>query len=166
MPADFLDVHHRHWDDAERLFAAQRWANADHLYGMAAECGLKRLMRAFGMPFDSARDRSAKALRAHADSLPIIGPLLVNRDLNGRVRLVVGEPARTDATAKQALDAIAHELQAQLGPHACPAENAVLFEADWGGCGCPKCGATVCEKPGRGGFRVCSMPWRRAGNPT
>lgn len=44
MQADFLDAHERHWDDAERLFQAQRWANADHLYGMAAECGLKALM--------------------------------------------------------------------------------------------------------------------------
>ncbi|KGM23062.1 hypothetical protein [Stenotrophomonas maltophilia] len=50
MQADFLDAHERHWDDAERLLQAQRWANADHLYGIAAECGLKRLMRAFGMP--------------------------------------------------------------------------------------------------------------------
>ena len=57
MQADFLDAHHRHWNDAECFFAMQRWANADHLYGMAAECGLKWLMLAFGMPFDSAKDR-------------------------------------------------------------------------------------------------------------
>lgn len=44
MQADFLDAHHRHWDDAERLFVAERWANADHLYGLAAECGLKALI--------------------------------------------------------------------------------------------------------------------------
>ncbi|MEW6037989.1 MAG: SAM-dependent methyltransferase [Pseudomonadota bacterium] len=44
MNEDFLDAHKRHWDDAELLFQAQRWANADHLYGMAAECGLKALM--------------------------------------------------------------------------------------------------------------------------
>ncbi|THF62037.1 SAM-dependent methyltransferase [Pseudothauera rhizosphaerae] len=49
MQADFLDAHERHWDDAERLFAEGRYANADHLYGMAAECGLKRLMVRFGM---------------------------------------------------------------------------------------------------------------------
>ncbi|WP_433925534.1 hypothetical protein [Stenotrophomonas nematodicola] len=49
MQADFLNAHERHWDDAERLMLVQRWANADHLYGMAAECGLKRLMMAFGM---------------------------------------------------------------------------------------------------------------------
>lgn len=47
--ADFLDAHQRHWDDAEHLFQNERWANADHLYGMAAECGLKQLMVKFGM---------------------------------------------------------------------------------------------------------------------
>lgn len=68
MQADFLDSHERHWDDAERLLQAQRWANADHLYGMAAECGLKRLMQAFGMPYDPARDRPAsKQDRVHAN---------------------------------------------------------------------------------------------------
>lgn len=52
MLADFLDAHERHWTDAEGLFAAERFANADHLYGMATECGLKRLMMRFGMTVD------------------------------------------------------------------------------------------------------------------
>jgi hypothetical protein len=70
MQADFLDSHERHWDDAERLFQAQCWANADHLYGLAAECGLKRLMRAFGMPFDTAKDQpSSRSDRVHADGI-------------------------------------------------------------------------------------------------
>ena len=70
LQADFLDAHHRHWDDAERLFVAGRWANADHLYGMAAECGLKRLMLAFGMPFDSTKDRpTSQPDRVHADGV-------------------------------------------------------------------------------------------------
>ncbi len=43
MQADFLDAHERHWQDAELLLTNQRLANADHLYGMSAECGLKRL---------------------------------------------------------------------------------------------------------------------------
>lgn len=66
MQADFLDAHERHWNDAERLLQAQRWANADHLYGMAAECGLKRMMQAFGMPYDADKDRpSNKQDRVH-----------------------------------------------------------------------------------------------------
>ena len=52
MKADFFDAHGRHWEDAELLFERKRWANADHLYGLAAECGLKRLMVAFGMKTD------------------------------------------------------------------------------------------------------------------
>lgn len=44
-------------DDAETLYMSERWANADHLYGVAAECGLKRLMLAFGMPWDQVKDR-------------------------------------------------------------------------------------------------------------
>jgi hypothetical protein len=57
MQADFLDAHDRHCDDAERLFAAARWANADHLYGLAAECGLKALMQKLkGGPLDPKND--------------------------------------------------------------------------------------------------------------
>lgn len=70
MQTDFLDAHERHWDDAERLFNAQRWANADHLYGLAAECGLKRLMLAFGMLFNPIKDRPDKEQdRKHADGI-------------------------------------------------------------------------------------------------
>lgn len=70
MSTDFLDAHQRHWDDAERLFSAQRWANADHLYGLAAECGIKRLMLAFGMPFDAGKNMPAKREdRAHAHAI-------------------------------------------------------------------------------------------------
>lgn len=57
MQADYLDAHERHWEDAEHLFQSGRWANADHLYGLAAECGLKKLMLAFGMSYDTSRDR-------------------------------------------------------------------------------------------------------------
>lgn len=60
MRADFLDAHRRHWDDAEHLLQEQRWANADHLYGISAECGLKRLMLKFDMPYDSVKDKPAQ----------------------------------------------------------------------------------------------------------
>jgi hypothetical protein len=70
MSTDFYDAHNRHWGDAERLFNANRWANADHLYGFAAECGLKCLMLAFGMSYDMAKDRpSDKSDRVHVDGV-------------------------------------------------------------------------------------------------
>ncbi|APW47855.1 SAM-dependent methyltransferase [Rhodoferax antarcticus] len=70
MNTDFLDAHRRHLCDADALFSASRLANADHLYGMAAECGLKRLMVAFGMqtdPIGSPADRKTDWI--HADKV-------------------------------------------------------------------------------------------------
>lgn len=68
MQADFLDAHERHWDDAERLFADGRYANAGHLYGMAAECGLKRLMVRFGMMVNPATGSpTAREDRSHVN---------------------------------------------------------------------------------------------------
>ena len=70
MNADFLDAHRRHLRDADYLFSASHLANADHLYGMTVECGLKRLMVAFGMklrPADSAPERSED--REHANKV-------------------------------------------------------------------------------------------------
>jgi len=70
MKTDFLDAHERHWDDAERLFSAGRYANADHLYGIAAECGLKRLMQRFGMVVNSATGTPADVEdRRHANHI-------------------------------------------------------------------------------------------------
>lgn len=49
-PANFRDAHRRHWNDAELLFKSNRWPNADQMYGLSAECGLKALMRRSRMP--------------------------------------------------------------------------------------------------------------------
>ena len=67
-PADFTDAHRRHWEDAELLFDAGRWANADHLYGVSAECGLKAIMRDLGMEMD-AKGRPEKQYREHMPKL-------------------------------------------------------------------------------------------------
>ena len=47
--ADFRDAMDRHWQDAELLYKKDRLANAEHLYGLSAECGLKALMKYLGM---------------------------------------------------------------------------------------------------------------------
>ena len=48
-PADYVDAHRQHWTDAELLLRESRWLNADQLYGISAECGLKALMPALSM---------------------------------------------------------------------------------------------------------------------
>jgi hypothetical protein len=62
MPADFLDAMERHWTDAQLLGLQQppRLANADHLYGLAAECGLKALMAREGMNLDANLNHKQK----------------------------------------------------------------------------------------------------------
>ena len=52
MQSDFYNAFQRHWKDAEYLYADSRWANADQLYAYSAECGLKCLMKEFGMYVD------------------------------------------------------------------------------------------------------------------
>ena len=68
-PADFVDAHHRHWTDAELLFERDRWANADQLYGFSAECGLKAVMKTFGMPVDETGTPEEREHRVHVQDL-------------------------------------------------------------------------------------------------
>lgn len=69
MKSDFHDACLRHFEDAERLYNAERWANADHLFGISAECGLKRLMVAFGMETKSSGDPKEEKYKVHADKI-------------------------------------------------------------------------------------------------
>nr|VFJ60602.1 MAG: NUBPL iron-transfer P-loop NTPase [Candidatus Kentron sp. FW] len=62
--------------------------------------------------------------------IPGIGPILINRDLNGRVRLIMDSRCENDDQAKITLDAIAREMQKELGSHAYLIERAFLFEPD------------------------------------
>jgi hypothetical protein len=62
MPVDFCDAAQRHWEDAGYLLADARLANADHLFGLSAECALKAIMLALGM---TLRPDGAPADRQH-----------------------------------------------------------------------------------------------------
>jgi hypothetical protein len=80
--------------------------------------------------FDEVLPLVTQVLQEHASSLPVIGPLLINRDLNGRIRLIVEETRHADPVVMAALTSICDQLQQRLGPHAYPAARAVLFESD------------------------------------
>ena len=68
-PADFTDAHCRHLEDAELLFGEARWANADHLYGLSAECGLKAIMLGLGMSVDAEGTPCKQEHRQHMPGL-------------------------------------------------------------------------------------------------
>lgn len=80
--------------------------------------------------FDQILPQIDQALRPHAENLASIGELVINRDLNGRVRLLVSESVRSNETSLKIVNAIAEDLTGRLGKHAYPADRAVLFEED------------------------------------
>ena len=66
--ADFADANERHWEDAERFYKENRWANAEYLYGLSAECGLKAVMVVVGLKTDG-RGSPGLAYRRHVHEL-------------------------------------------------------------------------------------------------
>lgn len=76
---NYANAAQRHWKDAEILFNADRIANADHLYGLAAECALKALWE----PFPGSSEK--KNFRVHMDGNKLFDNLvsfLNSRNLN------------------------------------------------------------------------------------
>jgi hypothetical protein len=49
---DFQGASRRHYRDAELLMTNKRIPNAGHLFGFAAECGIKALLVAYGLKTD------------------------------------------------------------------------------------------------------------------
>ncbi len=80
--------------------------------------------------FDDIVPRVRHVLETHRDDLAVVKPLVVNRDLNGRVRLIVPARLRSSEQAVAVLDSLAGALEAALGPHGYPARSAFLFEED------------------------------------
>ncbi len=68
-PADFLDAHRRHWQDAELLFDEDRWPNADQLYGFSVECALKAMMKSRGMKTDASGAPESPRHRKHVQDI-------------------------------------------------------------------------------------------------
>ncbi|WP_300809074.1 hypothetical protein [uncultured Desulfovibrio sp.] len=72
MSTDFYDAFSRHDADADLLLENGRWANADHHYGLAAECALKALLLQQGIPpnnGDMPSGRQYRPYRTHINHL-------------------------------------------------------------------------------------------------
>lgn len=72
MSTDFYDAFSRHDADADLLLKNRRWANADHHYGLAAECALKALLLQQGIPSnngDISSSRQYRPYRTHINTL-------------------------------------------------------------------------------------------------
>ncbi len=70
MPVDYRDAAARHFEDANHLHSMGRWANADHLFGLSAECALKAVMLALGMRMNPKKpDKPEARYAVHIDKL-------------------------------------------------------------------------------------------------
>lgn len=67
MSTNYRDAAIRHFVDGDTLRAAMRSANADHLYGLAAECALKAVMVGLGM---QVTNKGAPRDHAHKVHMP------------------------------------------------------------------------------------------------
>jgi hypothetical protein len=65
MQVDFGQAARRHYQDASQLKKDRRLHNADHLFGLAAECALKALMVASGARTDARGDLLERSHRKH-----------------------------------------------------------------------------------------------------
>lgn len=68
MGCNYQDAFTRHAEDADFLLDDKRWPNADHLYGLAAECALKALLIVYGIN-NSNGDICDRSYRTHINSL-------------------------------------------------------------------------------------------------
>ena len=112
--ADFADAHLRHWTDAELLYGRERWPNADHLYGISAECGLKAVvMRCMGMPAEIPRK-----YRKHVDELwPTFEDFAREREGGRYLKLLPGGEPFKDWSIDHRYAHRKHFDQGRVGPH-------------------------------------------------
>ncbi len=78
--------------------------------------------------FDEIRPKLAEIFERHRESIRELGLIVVNRDLNGRICLVMSEAHK----GEKILERLAGEIHDGLQPHAFPPERLVLFEEDIG----------------------------------
>ena len=78
--------------------------------------------------FDEIIPALREVLNDHTVFLQQVGPVYVNRDLNGRVRLIVSAKWEREQRTLDQLEAISHQILKKIGRHAFPPEQAVLFE--------------------------------------
>lgn len=84
------------------------------------------------MTFDEVLPKVREVLSSRNGLLRALDWLVVNRDLNGRISLVVPEQASADRHQRGQLEELASVLAGELGPHGLAAERALLFEKDRG----------------------------------
>ncbi len=80
--------------------------------------------------FDQILPAVAEVLEAQRRQLTQLDWLVINRDLNGRVRFIAPENVETDDVLRESLQALYQVLAGRICPHAYEAEVSVLYDVD------------------------------------
>jgi hypothetical protein len=80
--------------------------------------------------FDQILPKLEGLFEKHCSGLARLGRVVVNRDLNGRIRIIVDKAVHTDPEAEDVLKGLTAGLSEVLGPHAWSPERSVLFESE------------------------------------
>ncbi|MGL5305906.1 ParA family protein [Aeromonas veronii] len=78
--------------------------------------------------FDQILGLTTTVLSSHRNILSQLAWLVINRDLNGRVRIIVPEECGDNEVQRTEVETIYRELSAQLVLHAYPNESGILYE--------------------------------------
>lgn len=80
--------------------------------------------------FDHILPVVSQVLATHKTVLSSLDWILINRDLNGKVRLIVPDTVQKTYSARRQVEAITTHLVQRLGAHAYPLESSILYEQD------------------------------------
>jgi hypothetical protein len=80
--------------------------------------------------FDQITSTLQAIFAQHLPLLTALGTVLINRDLNGRVRLILSATVEANTELTDQLQSLLEDVNEQLAPHAWPASRLVLFEDD------------------------------------
>jgi len=78
--------------------------------------------------FDQILPTTTTVLEIHRGTLVRLEWLIVNRDLNARVRLIVPEQSREDEGLRAGVETMYQALAERLAPHAYPVDMGILYE--------------------------------------
>lgn len=79
--------------------------------------------------FDQILPAASGVLEAHRAQVEQLPWLVINRDLNGRVRFIVPEQIEAVDDARRQIEMLYQTLATHIPPHAHPVESGVLYEA-------------------------------------
>jgi len=80
--------------------------------------------------FDEILPKIREILSQHAEAISNFGPIAVNRDLNGKVRLIVPESIFINSLYVEVIENIAAQFEEKLLAHSFPAKKVILYEED------------------------------------